>query len=121
MSPYGIPRRFAAVRRFGRDRSEADMPRASGAGRSDENDPTVWSGRAVQEVSSTWLKGLALLYPASDWSVCSGPSWTSARMRADSRTSLERASWVTSVRTRREDRLLHRRLILSQTSAGKRR
>jgi hypothetical protein len=35
----GTPRRFAAVRRFGRDRSEADMPRASGAGRSDENDP----------------------------------------------------------------------------------
>ena len=33
------PRRFAAVRRFGRDRSEADMPRASEAGRSDENDP----------------------------------------------------------------------------------
>jgi hypothetical protein len=32
--------------------------------------------------------------------------------------SLERASWVTSVRTRREDRSLHRRLILSQTSAG---
>ena len=31
---------FAAVRRFGRDQSEADMPRASGAGRSDENDPT---------------------------------------------------------------------------------
>src|ERR1700724_769386 len=27
------------VRRFGRDRSEADMPRASEAGRSDENDP----------------------------------------------------------------------------------
>src|SRR3984893_18649112 len=34
------PRRIAAVRRFGRDRSEADMPRASGGGRSDENDPT---------------------------------------------------------------------------------
>src|ERR1700732_1011583 len=34
------PRRFAAVRRFGRDRSEADMPRASGAGRPDENDPS---------------------------------------------------------------------------------
>src|SRR5437899_12860588 len=33
----GTPRRFAEVRRFGRDRSEADMPRASGAGRSDEN------------------------------------------------------------------------------------
>ena len=40
-------------------------------------------------------------------------------MRPDFRTSLERASWVTSVRTRREDRSLHRRLILSQTSAGK--
>jgi hypothetical protein len=26
MSAYGTPRRFAAVRRFGRDRSEADMP-----------------------------------------------------------------------------------------------
>src|SRR5262245_14070664 len=47
-----------------------------------------------------------------------GPSWLSARMRPDSRTNLERASWVTSVRTRREDRSLHRRLILSQTSAG---
>src|SRR5438045_9362915 len=62
--------------------------------------------------------GLALLYPASDWSVRSGPSWISARIRPDSRISLERASWVTSVRTRREDRLLHRRLILPQTSAG---
>jgi two-component system, NtrC family, sensor kinase len=30
---------LVAVRRFGSDRSEADMPRASGAGRSDENDP----------------------------------------------------------------------------------
>ena len=40
----GTPRRFAAVRRFGRDRSEADVPRASGAGRSDENDPKrKWS------------------------------------------------------------------------------
>jgi hypothetical protein len=40
-------------------------------------------------------------------------------MRLDSRISLERASWVTSVRTRREDRSLHRRLILSQTLAGR--
>src|SRR5262245_43913344 len=38
-------------------------------------------------------------------------------MRPDSRTSLGRASWVTCVRTRREDRSLHRRLILSQTPA----
>src|SRR4029077_9108539 len=42
----------------------------------------------------------------------------SARMRPDSRISLEQASWVTSVRTRREDRSLHRRLILSQTLGG---
>ena len=38
-SGCGTPRRIAAVRRFGRGRSEADMPRASEAGRSDENDP----------------------------------------------------------------------------------
>jgi hypothetical protein len=31
MSESGTPRRFAAVRKFGRDRSEAAMPRASGA------------------------------------------------------------------------------------------
>jgi hypothetical protein len=36
---FGTPRRIAVVRRFGRDRGEADMPRASEAGRSDENDP----------------------------------------------------------------------------------
>jgi hypothetical protein len=45
------------------------------------------------------------MYPASDWSVLrSGPSWISARMRADKRTGLERAIRVTSVRMRREDR-----------------
>jgi hypothetical protein len=44
MSPYGTKRRIAAVRRFGRDWSEADMPRASEAGRSDENDPLRKSG-----------------------------------------------------------------------------
>jgi hypothetical protein len=41
---YGTQRRIAAVRRFGRDRIEADMPRASEAGRSDENDPNRKSG-----------------------------------------------------------------------------
>jgi signal transduction histidine kinase len=44
-------RRFAAVRRFGRDRSEADMPRASGAGRSDENDPKLSSLAAPHCIS----------------------------------------------------------------------
>src|SRR6516162_6030132 len=48
--------------------------------------------------------GLASMYPASAWSVCSGPSWISARMRSDYRTGLDRAIWVTSVRMRREDR-----------------
>ena len=48
--------------------------------------------------------GLASMYPASDWSVCSGPSWISARVRSHYRTGLDRAIWVTSVRMRREDR-----------------
>jgi hypothetical protein len=30
--------------------------------------PIVWSGRASQEGSSSWLRGLAQMYPASDWS-----------------------------------------------------
>jgi hypothetical protein len=47
----GTFRRIAAVRRFGRDWSEADMPRASGAGRSDENDPTP-----------TWVASFAVLH-----------------------------------------------------------
>jgi hypothetical protein len=48
-----------------------------------ECDPNVWSGRAVQENSSSWrMCGLASMYPAFDWSVlCSGPSWISARLR----------------------------------------
>src|SRR5262245_43211686 len=32
------------------------------------SDPDVWSGRASQEGSSSWLSGLAQMYPASDWS-----------------------------------------------------
>ena len=38
MSAVGTLRRFAAVPNFGSDRSEADMPRALGAHRSDENE-----------------------------------------------------------------------------------
>ena len=63
--------------------------------------------------------GLASMYPASAWSVlCSGPSWISARIGADWQTGLERAIQVTSVRMRGKT-ILHRRLILSQASAGK--
>jgi 4'-phosphopantetheinyl transferase N-terminal domain len=50
------------------------------------------------------LFGLASMYPASDWSVCSGPPWISARMRSHYRPGLKWAIWVTSVRMRREDR-----------------
>src|ERR1700751_314307 len=68
-------------------------------------DPNVWAGRALQEVFIAPAdNGLASMYPASDWSVCSGPSWISARLRSDYRTGLDRAIWVTSVRMRREDR-----------------
>ena len=39
--------------------------------------PCVASGFAELAVS-----GLALMYPAFDWSICPGPSWISARMRS---------------------------------------
>ena len=61
--------------------------------------PRVASGFAELAVS-----GLASMYPAFDWSICSGPSWISARVRSHYRTGLDRAIWVTSVRTRSEDR-----------------
>src|SRR6266702_585156 len=48
--------------------------------------------------------GLASMYPAFDWSICSGPSWISARVRSRYRTGLDWTIWVTSVRTRSEDR-----------------
>jgi hypothetical protein len=44
-----------------------------GHGPNDARDPNVWSGRALQEVSSTWQCGLASMYPASDWSACGAP------------------------------------------------
>ena len=43
------------------------------------------------------------MYPASDWSICSGPL-ISARGRSHYRIGLDRAIRITSVRTRREDR-----------------
>jgi hypothetical protein len=51
------------------------------------------------------VSGLASMYPAFDWSVLrSWPSWISARVRSHYEIGLNRASWVTSVRKRREDR-----------------
>jgi hypothetical protein len=48
--------------KFRRDRRYCGHRPAPGPIASEAYDPTVWSGRAVQEVSSTWLMGLALLY-----------------------------------------------------------
>jgi hypothetical protein len=46
-------------------------------------DPDVWSGRALQEIFvELAVSGLASMYPAFDWSICSGPSWISARVRS---------------------------------------
>src|ERR1019366_429866 len=68
-------------------------------------DPNVWSGRALQvDFAELAVSGLASMYPAFDWSICSGPSWISARVRSHYRTGLDWAIWVTSVRMRREDR-----------------
>jgi hypothetical protein len=49
-----------------------------------ENDPNVWSGRALQvDFAELAVSGLASMYPAFDWSVCCpGPSWISARVRS---------------------------------------
>src|SRR6516164_991193 len=48
--------------------------------------------------------GLALLYPASDWSVCSRPSWISARIRPDSRKSLRLSKFLQRRARWREER-----------------
>jgi hypothetical protein len=85
----------------------------------DADDPNVWSGRASQEVSSIWLSVLhQCIRPLIGAVHCSGPTWISARGRSLYRTGLDRAIWVTSVRSRREDRSPSLRY-LSQTSAGK--
>src|SRR5262249_52354360 len=42
----------------------------------------VWTRRALQEKTVSLEYGLALMYQASLWSSCSGPSWKSARTRS---------------------------------------
>src|ERR1700694_4849664 len=69
------------------------------------HDPNVWSGRASQKVSSIWFSVLhQCIRPLIGAVHCSGPPWTSARVRSHYRTGLDWAIWVTSVRTRSEDR-----------------
>ena len=65
----------------------------------------VWSGRALQEVSTNpGGCGLASMYPVSDW------SWSLQTIMDISARAFsladrpQRAIWVTSVRMRREDR-----------------
>jgi len=53
MTVHGTKRRTAASHNSVAIRGTADMPRTRPARRSDAFDPNVWSGRAVQEVSST--------------------------------------------------------------------
>src|SRR5437660_11478129 len=71
-----------------------------------ESDPTVWSGRALQEdfvdLADAVLHQCIRSLIGADR--CSGASWISARVRRHYRTGLEWTSRVTSVRMRREDR-----------------
>src|SRR5712691_8060490 len=71
--------------------------------------------------SSIWrICGLASMYPASDWSeLCSGPPWISARVRSHYRTGLI-GPFGSPVLARAGKTDPPSRLILSQTSAGKR-
>ena len=42
------------------------------SGQTDANDPNVWSGRALQvDFAELAVSGLASMYPAFDWSICS--------------------------------------------------
>jgi hypothetical protein len=64
------------------------------------------------------VSGLASMYPVSDWSMCSGPSWISARTRSHYRTGLNGGHLGHQCSHAPGRPILHRRLILSQTSAG---
>jgi hypothetical protein len=68
-------------------------------------DPDVWSGRALQvDFAELAVSGLASMYPVSNWS-CLLRTIMDISARAISLTDRpQRAIWVTSVRTRSEDR-----------------
>ena len=80
----------------------------------------VWSGRALQEVfRRSGRYGLASMYPASAWSgLCSGPSWDqrACDLISGQASTGPSGSPVFACAGKTD---LHRRLILSQTSAGK--
>jgi len=88
-----------------------------------DSDPNVWSGRALPEVFSDLAEcgGLASMYPASDWSgLSSGPSWISARLRSHYRTQTSNGPFGSPGFASARKTGPPSRLILSQTSAGKR-
>jgi hypothetical protein len=68
-------------------------------------DPNVWSGRASQEgFVELAVCGLALMYPASDWSLFLRAIMDISARAISLADRPQRAFWVTSVRMRREDR-----------------
>jgi hypothetical protein len=71
MSPIGPSRHFATAQQSRRFGSEADINWQAEPVGLVENDPNVWSGRALQvDFAELAVSGLASMYPAFDWSCC---------------------------------------------------
>src|SRR5215813_2666106 len=84
--------------------SEADMPRAAGAHRSDADDPNVWTRRALQEkTAEPGVYGLAPMYQASSLELMLR-TIMEIRARPISLAAMpRRAIWVISSRMRWKD------------------
>jgi hypothetical protein len=68
-------------------------------------DPNVWSGRAWQEdFDELVVSGLASMYPAFAWSIVLRATMDISARAISLADRPQRAIWVTSARTRREDR-----------------
>src|ERR1700716_1362779 len=81
-------------------------------------DPNVWSGRAMQEVLSSGVSGLASMYPVSSWS-CFAPDhhgYQRACVLISGQASTGHSGHQCSHAPGRP--ILHLFLFLSQTSAG---
>jgi hypothetical protein len=71
----------------------------------DAFDPYVWSGRAWQEdFDELVVSGLASMYPAFAWSIVLRATMDISARAISLADRPQRAIWVTSARTRREDR-----------------
>src|ERR1700680_3357049 len=84
-----------------------------------ENDPDVWSGRALQvDFAELAVSGLASMYPVSDWS-CFAPDHHGYQRACDlvnGQASIGPFGSPVCARARKTEPPF--RLILSQTSAG---